>query len=48
MQVLDTVDLDAIRALHQREEFFWLDLVSPSDADLDGLGAILEIPDLSF
>ena len=48
MQVLDTVDLDAIRALHQREEFFWLDLVSPSDADLDALGAILEIPDLAI
>jgi magnesium transporter len=48
MQVLDTVDLDAIRALHQREEFFWLDLVSPSDAELDALGAILEIPDLAL
>ena len=48
MQVLDTVDLDAIRALHQRGEFFWLDLVSPSDADLDALGAILEIPDLAI
>ena len=47
MQVLDTVDLDAIRALHEREEFFWLDLDSPSDADLDALGEILEIPDLA-
>jgi magnesium transporter len=47
MQVLDTVDLDAIRALHQREEFFWLDLASPRDADLDALGTILEIPDLA-
>ena len=48
MQVLDTVDLDAIRALHQREEFFWLDLDSPSDADLDALGALLQIPDLAI
>jgi magnesium transporter len=48
MQVLDTVDLDAIRALHQREEFFWLDLASPSDEDLDALGAALEIPDLAI
>jgi magnesium transporter len=48
MQVLDTVDLDAIRALHQREEFFWLDLASPGDAELDALGAILEIPDLAL
>ena len=47
MQVLDTVDLDAIRALHEREEFFWLDLDSPSDADLDALGGLLEIPDLA-
>ena len=48
MQVLDTVDLDAIRALHEREEFFWLDLDSPGDADLDALGALLEIPDLAI
>ena len=48
MQVLDTVDLDAIRALHQREEFFWLDLDSPGDADLDALGALLDIPDLAI
>ena len=48
MQVLDHVDLDAIRALHEREEFFWLDLDSPSDADLDALGALLEIPDLAI
>jgi magnesium transporter len=47
MQVLDTVDLDAIRALHEREEFFWLDLDSPSDADLDALGELLGIPDLA-
>jgi magnesium transporter len=48
MQVLDTVDLDVIRALHEREEFFWLDLDSPSDAEVDALGAILEIPDLAL
>jgi magnesium transporter len=48
MQVLDTVDLDAIRALHQREEFFWLDLDSPSHADVDALGALLQIPDLAI
>jgi magnesium transporter len=48
MQVLDTVDLDAIGALHEREEFFWLDLDSPSDAELDALREILEIPDLAI
>jgi magnesium transporter len=47
MQILDKVDLDAIRALHAREEFFWLDLDSPSDADLDALGELLGIPDLA-
>jgi magnesium transporter len=47
MQVLDKVDLDAIRALHEREEFFWLDLDSPSDADLDALGELLGIADLA-
>src|SRR3954451_4810364 len=47
MQVLDKVDLDAIRALHEREEFFWLELDSPSDADLDALGELLGIPDLA-
>ena len=47
MQVLDQVDLDAIRALHEREEFFWLDLEAPSDADLDALGELLGIPDLA-
>jgi magnesium transporter len=47
MQVLDKVDLDAIRALHEREEFFWLDLDAPSDADLDALGELLGIPDLA-
>ncbi|HEX5897758.1 MAG TPA: hypothetical protein VFY32_00060 [Solirubrobacteraceae bacterium] len=48
MQVLDTVDLDAIRALHERGEFFWLDLDAPADADLDALGKILEIPGLAI
>jgi magnesium transporter len=48
MQVLDTVDLDAIRALHEREEFFWLDLDAPSDADLDALGELLGIPELAI
>jgi magnesium transporter len=48
MKVLDKVDLEAIRALHEREEFFWLDLASPSDADLDALGAALGIPDLAI
>ncbi len=47
MQVLDKVDPDAIRALHERDEFFWLDLDSPSDAELDALGELLGISDLA-
>jgi magnesium transporter len=48
MQVLDSVDAEAIRALHERGEFFWLDLHSPTDADLDELGALLKIPGLAL
>jgi magnesium transporter len=48
MQVLDTFDADAIRALHERGEFFWLDLDSPSDEQLDQLGKMLGIPDLAI
>ena len=47
MQLLDTVDPDAIHALHEREEFFWLDLYDPSDADLDTLAKLIEIPALA-
>ncbi len=48
MEILDTVDVEAIRALHERGEFFWLDLHMPSDAQLDDLGKLLEIPDLAI
>jgi magnesium transporter len=47
MQVLDTFDADAIRALHERGEFFWLDLDSPTDEQLDTLGKLLDIPRLA-
>jgi magnesium transporter len=48
MQVLDSFDADTIRALHERGEFFWLDLDSPSDAELDLLGTLLDIPPLAI
>jgi magnesium transporter len=48
MQVLDHFDADTIRALHERGEFFWLDLESPSEDQLDQLGALLGIPDLAI
>jgi magnesium transporter len=48
MQVLDTVDAAAIRALHERGEFFWLDLHAPTDEQLDTLGELLGIPPLAI
>jgi magnesium transporter len=48
MKVLDTVDAEAIRALHERGEFFWLDLHAPTDAELDTLGDLLDIPPLAL
>jgi magnesium transporter len=48
MQVLDTFDDGAIRALHERGEFFWLDLVSPTDEQVDALGELLGIPRLAL
>jgi magnesium transporter len=48
MQVLDTFDDEAIRALHERGEFFWLDLDSPTDEQVDALGDLLDIPRLAL
>jgi len=48
MQLLDRIDPEAIQALHDRGEFFWLDLHSPSDAELDEIGKLLRIPDLAI
>jgi magnesium transporter len=38
MQVLDSIDERAIEELTARDEFFWLDLVEPTDAQLAALG----------
>jgi magnesium transporter len=48
MQVLDTFDVAAIRALHERGEFFWLDLDSPTDEQLDVLAELVDIPRLAL
>ena len=48
MQVLEAVDAEAIRALHERGEFFWLDIHDPTDEQLDELGTLLAIPDLAI
>jgi magnesium transporter len=37
MDVLTAVESDRIAAYHKEDQFFWLDLESPSDADLDAL-----------
>jgi magnesium transporter len=47
MHVLDRFDPDRIRALSERGEFFWLDLTGPSEAEIDQLGEILELPPLA-
>jgi magnesium transporter len=48
MQVLERYDPDAIRALHERQEFFWLDLVDPTDEQLEELARLVEIPSLAL
>jgi magnesium transporter len=43
MEVLTTVDLARMRALREKDEFFWVDLVRPSDDDLTRLGESLHL-----
>ncbi len=47
MEVLDRLDLERIAALRARDEFFWLDLESPSAADIDALGKALGLRPLA-
>jgi magnesium transporter len=48
MEVLTEVDRGRIEALRQRDEFFWIDLASPCDADLDLLGELLGLHELAL
>ena len=48
MEVLTEVDRARIEALRARDEFFWLDLASPSDAELDTLGELLALHELAL
>ena len=48
MEVLTTVDEARIRELRRRDEFFWVDLLSPSDEALDRLGALLHLHPLAL
>src|SRR3954452_14250798 len=47
MHVLDHFDADRIRALSGSGEFFWLDLLAPSDGEIDQLAEILDLPPLA-
>jgi magnesium transporter len=48
MEVLTGVDRDRIRALRERDEFFWLDLKEPSSAELDAAGLLLGLHELAM
>jgi magnesium transporter len=47
MHVLDRFDPDRVHSLRDSGEFFWLDLEAPSDAEIDQLGELLELPPLA-
>ena len=48
MQVLHHLDPDAVARLRDEEPFFWLDLVDPSEADLDQLRDLFGFHELAL
>jgi magnesium transporter len=48
MEVLTAVDRGRIQALRERDHYFWLDLDTPSDADVDALGRLLGLHELAL
>jgi magnesium transporter len=48
MHVLTEVDEQQIRALEERDEFFWLDLLAPPPDELHRLGALLGLHPLAL
>jgi magnesium transporter len=48
VRVLTRVEADHLEPLVGRDEFFWLDLVDPSEPDLDRLGALLGLHPLAM
>ena len=48
MEILTDVDGDRIRALRERDAFFWLDLKDPADAELDVVGPLLGLHELAM
>src|SRR5215211_6965634 len=43
MLVLTELQADRIAEQRRRDEFFWLDLTDPSDAELDTVGELLDL-----
>jgi magnesium transporter len=48
VEYLTTIDRDRIATLLQRDEYFWLDLESPEDADVEQLGELLGLHRLAI
>jgi magnesium transporter len=48
MEVLTGLDERRIRDLLARDEFFWLDLTGPSDADIETLARLFELDELAL
>jgi magnesium transporter len=48
MEVLSEVDGGRVAALRERDEFFWLDLDSPSDAELGAAAELLGLHELAL
>jgi len=47
VQILADIDEAALASHRARNEFFWLDLVAPSDEDVKKLGALLGLHPLA-
>jgi magnesium transporter len=47
VQILDAIDEAAVRELRSRHEFFWLDLVAPSDDEVRRLGDLVGLHPLA-
>jgi magnesium transporter len=48
VRVLTSIDRDELTGLRDRDEFFWLDLVSPSHADVELIGELFGIHPLAI
>jgi magnesium transporter len=48
VEVLTALDEPRIKELRARDEFFWLDLTDPSDADLDRLARLFKLDELAL